>query len=60
VSEVGALTLPLAAGGPKDPVSDPVVDALLDFLSFSLNADLNPKLASINGYTEQAVPNGNR
>jgi hypothetical protein len=59
-SDVGALTLPLAAGRPKDAIVDPVVEALLDFLSFSLNDALNTKLGSMNGFSEQAVPPGNR
>ena len=58
-SAVGAQTLPVpAATLATDAFADPVVDALLDFLAWSLNNDLNTRLAQLPGTSIYAVPNG--
>jgi len=53
---VGALELPIPAGRAQEKLSDPVVSLLLDFYAHCLNANLNTKLAKLNGTSSQAVP----
>lgn len=58
-STVGALTLPLEAGRAQEKLADPIVAGLLDFLAWSLNTQLNAKLAQLNGTSSIAVPDAN-
>jgi hypothetical protein len=54
-ADVGALSLPIAAGAPNAALTDPIVEALADFLGFMLRHDLDAKLAQLTGSSSTAV-----
>jgi hypothetical protein len=54
-STVGAHELPLAAGTADTELADPLLDGLLSYFAHWLNADLNTRLANIDGQPDVAV-----
>ncbi len=60
-SAVGKLALPLPSTPANSSLDDPLLLGLLDYFAFWLNANLNPKLASMGaGQAAEAVPAGKR
>lgn len=60
MSTVGGVTLPLVAGEPQEPLADSAVTGLLDFIGWWLRHDLNAKLATLDGKSQDAAPVANR